>query len=153
VREALVIGLAYPQDLSRLMDIERLCFHRDPFSPALYLSFLLSSAAEVYLYRSGENAAGSLVLVFPPERDHCHLVSVAVHPDYRNRGIGRELVVFAEERARAWERTRIRLEVRKTNATARRLYERLDYRANRVLRDYYGERLDGILYFKRLPDG
>lgn len=148
-----MIGPAYPQDLSLLMEIERLCFRRDQFSPALYLSFLLSSDAEVYLYRQGDGAVGSLVLVFPPERDHCHLVSVAVHPDHRRRGIGREMMAFAEGRARAWDRSRIRLEVRKANAVARRLYEKLDYRANRVLRDYYGEGIDGVLYIKKLAPG
>ena len=145
-----MIGPAYPQDLSLLMDIERLCFRRDQFSPALYLSFLLSSDAEVYVYRSREGAVGSLVLVFPLEREYCHLVSVAVHPDWRRRGIGREMMVFAEGRARAWERTRIRLEVRKANTAARRLYEELEYRASRTLRDYYGEGIDGVLYTKKL---
>ena len=148
-----MIEPASPRDLAQLMEIERLCFRRDQFSPALYLSFLLSADAEVYLYRSEAAAIGSLVLLFPPERDHCHLVSVAVHPEHRGRGIGRELMVFAEARAQARDRTRIRLEVRKANAAARRLYERLDYRSSRILRDYYGEGLDGILYFKKLPDG
>lgn len=146
-----MIATADPQDLSLLMDIERLCFRRDQFSPALYMSFLMSSDAEVYLYRTEGGAAGSLVLVFPPERDHCHLVSVAVHPDHRGRGIGRELMMFAEGRARAWDRARIRLEVRKANTAARRLYEKLDYRASRVLRNYYGEGIDGVLYLKKLP--
>jgi ribosomal protein S18 acetylase RimI-like enzyme len=148
-----VIEPASPQDMPRLMEIERLCFQRDPFSPALYLSLLLSPDAEVYLYLAEGAAIGSLVLVFPPERVHCHLISVAVHPDHRGRGIGREMMAFAEARTQARDRTRIRLEVRKANAAARRLYERLGYRESRVLWDYYGKGLDGILYIKKLiPD-
>jgi len=149
-RDGCIITRASLDDLPDLMDIERTCFQEDQFSEALYLSFLLRPDSEVYIYRSPAGTIGSLVLLFQAERDRCQVVSVAVHPGSQRTGLGRELMQFAETRAHQRDCAQIQLEVRKTNATARRLYERLKYRESKTLRDYYGDGLDGILYIKKL---
>ncbi|GAA1542316.1 GNAT family N-acetyltransferase [Actinomadura kijaniata] len=70
--------------------------------------------------------AGLVVLV--PE-DGCLLVeNVAVDPAFQGRGLGRRLMAFAEERARALGLSRLRLYTNALMARNIALYERLGYR-------------------------
>ncbi|HEX7835208.1 MAG TPA: GNAT family N-acetyltransferase [Pseudolysinimonas sp.] len=72
---------------------------------------------------------GSLVgmLILVAESDHLLLENVAVAPDHQGRGIGRELLSFAETQARTSGFTTIRLYTNALMYENQRLYERLGY--------------------------
>jgi len=133
------------------MAIERACFQENQFSEALYTGFLLRQDTEVYLSTLDDLSIGSLVLEFPPGESICKVLSVAVAPDRQGLGYGPDLMRFAEQRADRNHCGRIELEVRKNNTRARQLYRMLEYREIRVLRDYYGDGVDGVLCVKKLP--
>ncbi len=57
------------------------------------------------------------------------LLSLAVDPDWQNRGIGEQLLETAFQRLRELGRPRVRLEVRPENLPARRLYEKTGFAA------------------------
>lgn len=59
----------------------------------------LIAAGEVWLIRAGEEVAG--VLVLRPQPPALLLENVAVAPDRQGEGLGRALMAFAEDRARA----------------------------------------------------
>jgi ribosomal protein S18 acetylase RimI-like enzyme len=68
---------------------------------------------------------GFLVLVTEPD---CLLLNgVALDPDHQGHGHGRRLLAFAEERAAALGRDRIRLFTHVTMTENQRLYERIGY--------------------------
>ncbi len=67
------------------------------------------------------------------------ILSVAVHPDFRGRGIGRALVEAALDRLRRAGAGCVKLEVRPTNIPAVRLYEKLGFRRVGSFRDTRGE--------------
>jgi ribosomal protein S18 acetylase RimI-like enzyme len=52
---------------------------------------------------------------------------LAVHPEYQGQGIGKKLLIFAEEQARARGCTSIRLDAYTANPTALQMYERAGY--------------------------
>lgn len=56
------------------------------------------------------------------------ITHLQVHPDLRNRGVGRALVGAAEDYLAAAGHTRVALAVRTDNPGAARLYDRLGYR-------------------------
>ncbi len=62
------------------------------------------------------------------EKQGWFISNLAVHPDYRQRGIARDLVTAGLEMARRKGAQRISLEVRANNVTARKLYEGLGFR-------------------------
>jgi ribosomal protein S18 acetylase RimI-like enzyme len=64
-----------------------------------------------------------------------YLRTVAVHADWRSRGLGRRLIWFAEQRIFR-ESPNVFLCVSSFNDRARALYERLGYEAVGELRDY-----------------
>jgi len=65
------------------------------------------------------------------------LITVDVDPGRRGKGYGAELLVALENEVRKRGSECLRLEVRVTNAAARKLYEKAGYRETRVIRGYY----------------
>ena len=67
----------------------------------------LIRAGEVWVLAEGGEVLG--VLVIRPAEDHMFLGSVAVAPGHQGRGLGRELVTFAEGQAVAYGLPEVRL--------------------------------------------
>ena len=82
--------------------------------------------------------------------DEVHLLNVAVHPERRGLGYGRELVSAVVGEAEAACVRVIFLEVRAGNVVARRLYRLLGFKDLGVRRGYYGPGQDAIVMELRL---
>lgn len=82
------------------------------------------------------------------------LLTLAVHPDHRRGGIGRQLLSNFEQAAQNRGAQGAFLEVAATNIAARRLYEATGYAVSGRRRDYYrhpgGQRIDAIQMAKPL---
>ena len=74
-----------------------------------------------------------------------HLVSVAVLPEYRKKGIGRVLVDEAVKGIRTRKCVEMYLEVRCSNNGAIRLYEDLGFVIKQQLKSYYRDGEDAFL--------
>jgi ribosomal-protein-alanine N-acetyltransferase len=81
--------------------------------------------------------------------DEIHINNVAILPELRGQGIGTALMnrVFAE--ASRLGARRATLEVRASNEGARRLYERLGFRAAGTRRNYYSNPVEDALILWR----
>ena len=82
-----------------------------------------------------------------------HILNVCIRQDLRGGGVGRRLMDFLLERARAAQMQDVFLEVRPSNPTAIRLYERLGFARVGVRKAYYqavGGREDAWVYKLRL---
>lgn len=71
------------------------------------------------------------------------IVSMAVSPDFRGQGLGRELLDQVSENLRKAGATKIVLQVEATNAVAINLYESSGFKKTGKLKDYYGAGRDG----------
>jgi ribosomal-protein-alanine N-acetyltransferase len=81
-----------------------------------------------------------------------YVVTLDVAPDWRRKGIARELMEEVEVRALSSGACWIQLHVFRGNKAAIRFYEQLGYERIRVVRGYYGAAgLDAIVYGKDLP--
>jgi [ribosomal protein S18]-alanine N-acetyltransferase len=70
--------------------------------------------------------------------DEAELLTLAVAPEVRRRGLGRRLLAAFEAEARARGARSVVLEVAETNAAARELYGGAGYASAGYRRDYYG---------------
>lgn len=84
-----------------------------------------------------------------------HVISIAVLPPYRNRGIGCALVKRAlEAMARRYKAKECYLEVRVSNLPAINLYKKMHFEVRRVVRGYYADGEDAYIMVRRLnPTG
>jgi ribosomal-protein-alanine N-acetyltransferase len=80
-----------------------------------------------------------------------HVVSVAVMPDFRRRGIGRELVVSAMKALELHGGEECFLEVRTANDEAVKLYKEMGFDTVRTVSHYYHDGADAFLLSVRLP--
>lgn len=106
-----------------------------------YLCRVVESAGEVAGYGIMSYGAGE-----------AHILNVCIRQDLRGMGVGRRLMEFLLERARAAEMLDVFLEVRPSNPTAIRLYEALGFTRVGVRKAYYqasGGREDAWVY--KLP--
>jgi ribosomal-protein-alanine N-acetyltransferase len=76
--------------------------------------------------------------------EETHLDLLAVQPRYRRRGIGTALLRWLEESALTAGVSIVRLEVRESNVSALRFYERMGYRQVRLARGYYQGRESAV---------
>jgi ribosomal-protein-alanine N-acetyltransferase len=138
-------------DLGAVLEIERRSFTQ-PWSRAFFEKELATPFARLVVAEE-EALPRSRVVGYTCRwrvTDEVHLLNVAVHPERRGLGYGRELVAYVVEEARAAAARAVFLEVRAGNVVARRLYRQLGFKDLGVRRAYYGPGQDAIVMELRL---
>jgi ribosomal protein S18 acetylase RimI-like enzyme len=125
------IRQAEPGDAVEVRDLVRASYARyvgrigkQP-APMLEDYAALIRAGEVWVLAEGGEVLG--VLVIRPAEDHMFVDNVAVAPGHQGRGLGRELVAFAEEKAAEHGMPEIRLYTNEKMHENLNIYARLDF--------------------------
>ncbi len=79
-----------------------------------------------------------------------HIVSVAVLPNHRRKGIGEALITKALEAMQSYGAKQCYLEVRVTNEEAIGLYKKIGYEVTRTIRGYYADGENAHVMAKKL---
>ncbi len=79
-----------------------------------------------------------------------HILSVAVRPEYRGKGIGKRMLMEVENILKKKGAEYVYLEVEENNVAARRLYESLGYKEAGKIERYYPWGANAIVMVKRL---
>jgi len=79
-----------------------------------------------------------------------HIVSIAVMPEHRRRGIGQALVTRAMEGMRLYNAKQCFLEVRVSNTQAISLYKKLGFKITRTINGYYSDGEDAYVMSREL---
>jgi ribosomal-protein-alanine N-acetyltransferase len=77
--------------------------------------------------------------------DEAHVTTIAVHPDYRGRGIGELMMVALIDIAYDIGARHVTLEVRASNQVAQNLYRKYGFREAGVRRRYYSDNNEDAL--------
>jgi ribosomal-protein-alanine N-acetyltransferase len=145
------IRSATHRDLARILEIERLAFPA-PWSLSSFQRELTLPFSRTTVAVSSEDQSAP-VLGFLCRwliADECHILNIAVHPEFRRLGIGAALLRHAVDEAKQKRAQFITLEVRRANLGARRLYRMLEFEEQRLRTDYYGPGEDAIVMELRL---
>ncbi len=67
----------------------------------------------------------------------CEIIDIAVHPDFRKRGIGQGILERLIDFCKQEDCSEINLEVRESNKIAQKLYEKLGFIKNGERKNYY----------------
>ena len=134
-------------DLDRVIEIEEKSFPTPWSRKAFYCELTQNIYAHYVVARcDGEviGYGGMWVIL-----DEAHVTNIAVHRDFRRRGIGRRILQELMNRARSRGAVRMTLEVRKSNIGAQRLYEQMGFVAKGLRKGYYSDlKEDAIIMWK-----
>jgi len=77
--------------------------------------------------------------------DEAHVTNVAVHPDYRRKGVGRRIMETLINEAVRLGKERMTLEVRVSNTPAINLYKSLGFEEGGIRKGYYSNNREDAL--------
>ena len=123
-----------PEDMSRVMEIERECFPI-PWSESAYLTELSNKSA-YYIVAIVDSRivgyAGMWIIM-----DEAHITTLGVTHESRRLKIGEQLLINILEEAIRRRARRATLEARQSNAAAQALYRKYDFAPAAIRRAYY----------------
>ena len=120
------IEKATKDDLPFIIDIEKKSFS-NPWSPEQ----VISSFEKTYAAKEDGIIKGFICL--EAVLDEIHILHMAVHPDYRKRGVAKKMMEFAL----GIKSKKFFLEVRESNYQAQRLYEHFGFGVISKRYNYY----------------
>jgi ribosomal-protein-alanine N-acetyltransferase len=117
------------EDLNQVLRIEAQAFPKSSYAREVFLHYHRISP-QTFLVFEVKNVLGYIIF-----KTDGHVISLAVDPDHRRKGIGTRLMKACESRCRD---KRIVVEVRKANLPAQEFYLSLGFRVISRIRHYYG---------------
>lgn len=129
----------YPEDISAVLWIERQSF-TTPWSETSFRSELYSRYSITRVAECDGTVVGYICVRHVA--DECHLLDLAVHPDYRRRGIARMLLDDVIQGMRIESCRFFYLEVRMSNYAARKLYEQFGFKTIGIRKGYYANPIE-----------
>ncbi len=123
-------------DLDEVMAIERTSY-RFPWSAVFFRQELQVACARSILAETDGKIVGYVLYWLLPGAIDIH--NLAVHTDYRRRGIARILLESVVSEARRQSVVRVMLEVRKSNVPAQKLYETMGFAITGTRKGYYSD--------------
>jgi [ribosomal protein S18]-alanine N-acetyltransferase len=147
--ETVCVRGVHAEDVDQIVEIERVSFG-DPWSRDAFQTFAEHNAAlflTAHPEKEVERVIGyGVTMRIGPEAE---LLNIAVHPDWRGKGVARRLLdgflaVLAKD-----EVEMLFLEVRESNHRARRLYECFGFTEIGRRRRYYRKPVEDALILRR----
>jgi len=135
------------EDISEVESIERASFPSPWTSRLFYLEMKKKEFAYYYILEFNGKVVG--YTGYWKVQDEAHIVTFAIHPFYRRRGLGKLLLSYILEETKKKGIKKVTLEVRESNYPAQKLYERVGFKKVAIRPGYYhdtGE--DAIIYWK-----
>ena len=132
--------------VAQIAELEKLCFS-DPWSENSIASELDNKLAFWLVATEGERVAG--YIGSQTVMDETDMMNVAVHPDYRRKGIAEALVNNLVEQLKKMGSHCLTLEVRASNAPATALYEKLGFSEIGRRKNYYRNPREDALILRK----
>lgn len=143
------IRVMQEEDIGEVENIEKMSFSSPWTSRLFYLEIKKKSFASYWILEFEKKIAG--YGGYWKIGDEAHLITFAVHPSYRRRGLGKILLSHIMEEVRKKGIKRATLEVRKSNYPAQALYEGFGFKKVAIRPHYYHDtNEDAFVYWKSL---
>ncbi len=124
------------RDMMEVLEIENQSFEF-PWSEEDFIRCLRQRNCIGMVAEHDERVAG--FMIYELHRNRLHVLNFAVADEFRQRGVGRQMIEKLVGKLSSQRRNRILLEVRETNLAAQIFFRELGFRAISVLRDFYDD--------------
>ena len=142
----MILEKMHSAHVAQIAELEKICFS-DPWSERSIASELDNKLAFWLVATEGETVAG--YIGSQTVMDETDMMNVAVHPDFRRRGIAEALVNGLVEELKTKGSHCLTLEVRASNAPAISLYEKLGFSEIGRRKNYYRNPREDALILRK----
>ena len=133
--------------VTQVAELEKLCF-ADPWSEKSIASELENDLSVWFVALDGDTVVG--YVGSQTAGGETDMMNIAVHPDYRRRGIAEILIECLIPELQRRGSTALALEVRASNEPAKALYEKLGFTQVGLRKNYYrNPKEDALILRKR----
>ena len=147
------IAPARPTDVNALDALEHAAFDGDRISARSWRRLLASPSARVLVCRTNDSLQGACVVLRRKGSSVARLYSIAVTPAARGSGLAARLLSAALAYARQAGCAVLRLESRRDNTPAHRLFQRHGFVPSGRKNGYYADGQDALCFQRDLFDG
>lgn len=130
------------EDIDEVLTIESLSF-AIPWSREAFVMEVCSNQCARYLVAKGSKVLGYIGMWIIMNEGH--ITNIAVHPDYRGKKIGEELLKALIALASSIGITQMTLEVRQTNISAQNMYKKFGFEVDGIRKKYYSNNQEDAL--------
>ncbi len=140
------VDLMKPEDLPEILAIEAASF-RTPWTKGMFLDELRMPHAQCLVVRAqqAEKTQVAAYIIFWLVADEVHLHNIAVHGEFRGKGLASNLLKLMRDIARQVGAARQTLEVRESNTGAINLYRRCGFVVKGKRPRYYDDTREDAL--------
>jgi len=131
-------------DLDDVLEIEAVSFAKPWTRPMFERELTGQGVSHLYVLRTADWRVAAFCMDWVVA-DELHINNLAVRPECRGAGVGRTLLESVLRHAVALGARVATLEVRRSNAAALKLYERLGFSVAAIRRDYYDHPVEDAL--------
>jgi ribosomal-protein-alanine N-acetyltransferase len=138
-------------DIPRVMEVEKRSFPTPWPEKAFYDEILHNQFARYEVVEVDGVVAGycGMWLIL----DEAHITNIAIHPDYRGKGLGKALLKHMMQLAASLGSMKMTLEVRVSNEIAQSLYRKMGFEATGIRPRYYSDNQeDAMIMWVNLHD-
>jgi ribosomal-protein-alanine N-acetyltransferase len=132
-----------PRHMASILEIERAAFAEEPYTRAIFRE-LYAECGELFLVAKLRRRIAGYIATCARDGT-AEVVSLAVHPEHRRKGIAAALLEFTLKRLRG----PVELMVRVDNQAAIRFYRRFGFRQVEKVPGYYEKGLAGLRMLRR----
>ncbi|WP_338599597.1 ribosomal protein S18-alanine N-acetyltransferase [Sulfolobus tengchongensis] len=143
-----IIADATEADLNQIYEIESKSFD-NPYPYSLLRAYLFLASKLYLVAKNGDKVVGYVIGIIQYGY-RGHIVSIAVKPEYRNQGIGSELLNEIEQRFKQNGARYSYLEVSISNLSAISFYYTNGYIISYLRKNYYGRGKHAFVMIKNL---
>lgn len=136
------------QDIEPVLSIDRASFALPWSANAYYYELNENPRSLLWVAETNDHESPPLVvgmIVVWMILDEAHIATIAVHPDFRGKGIGRSLLIIALREAIYQNATHATLEVRASNTAAQNLYRNFRFQIAGLRPQYYRDNNEDAL--------
>ena len=134
-------------DIPQILEIENSSF-QEPWSRDGFRDLIANPSFRQIGIFADSRLAG--YVFFYCVMDELHVMNIAVHPDFRKKGMGEKLLTHVHDFGIEHKIKFAYLEVRQTNTAAQKLYEKMGYQKQGRRIGYYSNQEDALLMLKEL---
>ena len=142
---------AVMKDLEEMLKIEHSSFGDESYQKELIEQLLSDKEFHSTVVEVDDVEVGYATFYEDAMKRRARLITIAVMPDYRNRGLAKAMLTFLEKKMGRLSLRIVSLEVGTSNVPATNLYLSLGYRIRGTISNYYGKGKDA-LYMEKPVD-